>query len=90
MPGVKIVPVASVTFHRDVAFAAVCRDKYDGGVGLSGSGSPGGGAVGGGGHDLRAVLRSLSLDRIGRSDKVWVLCCAGSPAVEGNVSQRDL
>ena len=85
MPRIKVVPVTSVTFYRDVAFTTVRRDEDNGCVSLASSGSSCGSAVGSGGNDLGAVLHSLCLDRIGRTDQVWVLSGAGSPAVKNDV-----
>jgi len=86
VPRVKVVPVTSVAFDRDVAFTTVRRDEHDGCVGLPSSRSSRGSAVGGRGNDLGAILRSLRLDRVGRTDQVWILSGAGSPAVKNDVS----
>ena len=86
MPRIKVVPVTSVAFYRDVAFTTVRRNEHDSCVSLASSGSSCGSAVGGGGNNLGAVFRSLCLDRIGWTDQVWVLSSAGTPAVKDDVS----
>ena len=81
MPRVKVVPVTSVTFYRDVAFTTVRCNEHDRGVGLSSSRSSRRSAVSGGGNEPGAVLRGLCLNCIGRTDQVWVLSSAGTPAM---------
>ena len=39
VPRIKVVPVTSVAFYRDVAFTTVRRDEHDGCVNLASSGS---------------------------------------------------